>query len=161
MNVTASQWIKHRDRMDTLSSSNHPLGGSRAELYWGHQTLRKVRSQGDSSGRMTPCFQGPPMTPRSDPTLPPNPQAILPLFPPAVQVWELALPREPSSGRSIRTKPLQSPALESFRALLPGRHLARGHLHPPPLLSSASQRCELLINKLYLPVPEKINRKIV
>lgn len=84
LNVTASHWMRCGG-----GGSNHPLGGFGAELYGGHQRLRTVRSQGDSSGCVAPGFQGPPSSP-PHPTLPPP--ATLPWFLPAGQVWEWAPP---------------------------------------------------------------------
>ena len=72
----------------------------------------------------------------------------------------LAHPPLLPSLKSTRSTPFQSSNMGFFRLLLPADQLAQGHLHIPPLLSSAVQRCEFPISKLNppLPFPEKANR---
>ena len=62
--------------------------------------------------------------------------------------------------KSTRCTPFQSSDMRSCRLLLPADQLAQSHLHIPPLLSSAAQRCEFPISMLNPPppFPEKANR---
>lgn len=145
---TVSHWMKHGDRVGTPVLCQGCSEDFRAELYWRHHKTQG----GDSSQCVASWFQVPP-----HPTLS---GSCLTLAASSQGVWELALP-PPAPLRRSTVTPIQRSDLGCFGALLPADHLAQGQGHIPPLLSSASQRCELPINSFIPPhpptFPEKTN----
>lgn len=94
LNVTASHWMKHGDRVDTPSSFIHPLGGFRAE-YGGHQRLQAGRSQDNSTG----FWASPTMT---LPTQLCSHPATLPLFASSGASVGFGIPQPPPKPSSLK-----------------------------------------------------------
>lgn len=149
---TASHGIKHGKRVTKHGEpfAHQPVFRKASELNCAG--LSQDRGRWQSSGH--------------DSSLPgPSPpkwalQAVLPLLPQPGSVG-IGTANSSLSLKVCNHPPFKALTWGPWEPSPPVDYLAQGHIHIPPLLSSASQRCEPPINGLYLPFPEKTNREIV